>query len=107
MGIPFEESTLTREQVDQLSGPVVLEFGTNWCGICSAFAPRVESLFAEYPGVRRIRVEDGPGKPLGRSFQVKLWPTFVFLRDGQVHARVSRPSVEQVRAGLAQIAPPE
>ena len=26
---------------------------------------------------------DASGRPLGRSFKVKLWPTLVFLRDGR------------------------
>jgi hypothetical protein len=36
-----------------------------------------------HAGVRHLRVEDGSGRALGRSFHVKLWPTLVFLRDGQ------------------------
>ena len=30
-------------------------------------------------------------QPLGRSFRVKLWPTLVFLRDGEEVARLVRP----------------
>ncbi|RTW54922.1 thioredoxin family protein, partial [Pseudomonas aeruginosa] len=30
------------------------------------------------------------------SFQVKLWPTFVFLRDGREVARVVRPGSASV-----------
>jgi thioredoxin 1 len=62
--------------------------------------PQLAALLARYPGVRHIKVEDGPGKPLGRSFRVKLWPTLVFLRDGQVVGQVARPGVDQVRVGL-------
>ena len=39
-----------------------------------------------------VKVEDGPGLPLGRSFKVKLWPTLVFLHDGREVARLVRPS---------------
>ena len=41
--------------------------------------------------MRHIKVEDGPGRKLGRSFKVKLWPTVVVLKDGQEVARVVRP----------------
>jgi thioredoxin 1 len=54
--------------------------------------------------VRHIRVEDGRGRPLGRSFRVKLWPTLVFLKDGKEVARLVRPSgaaIEDALAGLA------
>ena len=38
-----------------------------------------------------VQVEDGPGRRLGRSFKVKLWPTLVFLRDGVEVERLARP----------------
>lgn len=96
---------LTRDAVDRLEGPVVLEFGASWCGYCQALAPKLQALLDGHPGVRHVWVEDGRGKPLGRSFRVKLWPTLVFLRDGRVEAQVARPSAEQVRAGLQAIDP--
>ena len=67
----------TREEIDRTPGPVVLEFGAEWCEFCRATQPLLASLLQEFPAARHIRVEDGKGKPLGRSFQVKLWPTFV------------------------------
>lgn len=80
-----------RDSIDALRGAVVLEFGTNWCGYCSAAQPLIEQAMAGRSGVRHIKIEDGPGYLLGRSFRVKLWPTLVFLRDGAELARVVRP----------------
>ena len=80
-----------RSEVERLEGPVVLEFGTNWCGYCSAARPLVERAFEAHPGVRHLRIEDGPGRLLGRSYGVKLWPTLVFLDSGREVARVVRP----------------
>jgi thioredoxin len=52
--------------------------------------------------MRHIKVEDGSGRPLGRSFGVKLWPTFIFLRDGQEVGRLTRPaSVELIEQMLS------
>jgi thioredoxin 1 len=54
--------------------------------------------------VSHVKVEDGPGRPLGRSFRVKLWPSFVFLRDGAVVRQLARPShaeLEDAFRGLA------
>ena len=38
-----------------------------------------------------LRIEDGRGRPLGRAYQVKLWPTLILLRVGRELARVVRP----------------
>lgn len=93
----------TRDEVDRLPGPVVLEFGAEWCGHCLALKPHLERLLAEYPDVRHLRIEDGKGQPLGRSFRVKLWPTLVFLRDGQVVAQAVRPSPAEARAAFEKL----
>jgi len=95
----------TREQLGQRMGPVLVEFGTEWCGHCQAAAPNVRALLASHPGVEHIKVEDGRGRPLGRSFQVKLWPNFVFMRDGAVVQQLARPGkaeLEQALRGLGE-----
>ena len=95
-----------RPEVDALPGAVVLEFGTGWCGHCSAAQPAIEAAFGEHPLVPHLKIEDGPGRPLGRSFRVKLWPTLVFLRDGEEVARTVRPlDSREVAAGLERIDP--
>ncbi len=96
-----------RSEVDRYSGPTVLEFGTDWCGWCQAAQPLVAAALASRPDVRHRKIGDGKGKPLGRSFGVKLWPTFVFLRDGREVTRVVRPaSTAALLEGLAAIAGP-
>ncbi len=93
-----------RAEVDASSGPMVLDFGTNWCGWCRGAQPLIAACLASHPEVRHVKVEDGPGRPLGRSFRVKLWPTLVFLKDGREAARVVRPSrVEELNEALAKI----
>jgi thioredoxin 1 len=81
----------TREAVDALAGPTLLEFGTSWCGHCRAAQPLIAAALAAHPAVRHVKVEDGSGLPLGRSFGVKLWPTLVFLADGREVTRLVRP----------------
>ena len=89
-----------------MRGPVVLEFGTGWCGVCRRAQPLItEGLGKSRPDVAHIKIEDGRGRRLGRLFRVKLWPTLVFLKDGKEQTRVVRPqSVESIKAALAKIA---
>jgi thioredoxin 1 len=96
----------TRAEVDALGGATVIEFGANWCGICAGAQPAITASFSAHPAVRHLKIEDGPGRPLGRSFGVKLWPTLVFLRDGVEVARVVRPAdAKQIEAdGFAALA---
>jgi thioredoxin 1 len=104
MNTTYAQKEPTRAEVDAMAGATVLEFGTNWCGWCRSAQPLISDAFADHRQVRHLKVEDGPGQPLGRSFRVKLWPTLVFLKDGQEVARVVRPnSADQVRDGLAKI----
>ena len=95
---------LAREDVDTTAGALVLEFGANWCGICAAAQPLIGAALAAHPGVRHVKIEDGKGKRLGRSFGIKLWPTLVILQDGREIARVVRPrSRAEIEAVLAHL----
>lgn len=96
----------TRAELDATAGPVLLEFGTAWCGFCRALAPRVSVLLDQHPEVRHVKVEDGPGRPLGRSFQVKLWPNLVFLRDGRVVRQLARPGHDQLEQAFRELVAP-
>lgn len=82
----------TRADIDALAGPALVEFGTSWCGYCRAAQVPLATALAQHPGVQHIKVEDGPGRALGRSFGVRLWPTLVFLRDGREVERLVRPT---------------
>src|SRR5882762_4267660 len=93
----------TRADIDQIAGPLVVEFGAPWCPHCIDRQPILAELLEQSPEVQHIKIYDGKGQPLGRSFRVKLWPTLVFMRDGQVIHQVSRPAVEEVQAGLEAI----
>lgn len=95
----------SRADIDALPGPTLLEFGAPWCGWCQGAQPHIARALASHPGLRHLKVEDGKGRPLGRSFKVKLWPTLVVLRDGQELARVVRPGgPEDVAAALSALA---
>ncbi len=89
----IEAPSLT--EVQALSGLTLLEFGTEWCGHCRAAQPQIAQALADRPQWQHLKVEDGPGRALGRHYRVKLWPTLVVLRDGQEVGRLVRPAAAQ------------
>jgi thioredoxin 1 len=97
----YTQNAPTRAEVDALPGATVIEFGTNWCGFCNAAQPLITQAMSAHPGLRHLKVEDGPGRPLGRSFKVKLWPTLIFMKDGVEVARVIRPDSSQLVSDAA------
>lgn len=92
---PFlsESEAPLRADVDAWQGWTLLEFGTPWCGHCRAAQPALAEALQNFPQLRHLKIEDGPGRPLGRSYRIKLWPTLLLLRDGQELARLVRPTL--------------
>ena len=88
---PYATNAPNRAEVDALPGATLIQFGTDWCGHCKAAEPLVAQVLKDYPGVRHLKIEDGSGRKLGRSFRVKLWPTLIFMRDGIELSRLVRP----------------
>ena len=99
-----EDKAPARDEIDHMTGPLLVEFGTPWCGYCQAAQKDIVELLAKYPEVRHLKVEDGPGRRLGRTFRVKLWPNLVFMKDGAVLRQLARPSAVEMREGFEALA---
>ena len=95
MSHAYSSAEPPRAEVDSARGLMVLEFGDNFCGICAAARPAIDKALSARPDVRHLLIADGRGRPLGRSFGIKLWPTLVFLRDGKEVMRLVRPMDDQ------------
>ena len=100
----YTDAPPARDDIDIMDGPVLLEFGSSSCGYCRAVQPLLSQAADNVPDIPHIKVGDGSGLPLGRSFQVQLWPTLIFLRDGQEVTRLVRPqSAADIREALDAI----
>lgn len=101
--VPFVNPEPSRDAVDAVSGAVLLEFGIDACPHCQIAQPLVADALKRNPAVRHLRIEDGKGRRLGRTFAVKLWPALIFMKDGQEVARLLRPTTQaEVDAGFAK-----
>lgn len=106
MSIDYAQSAPPRAEIDALAGPTLLEFGSPTCGHCRRAQPLIASALAAHPGLRHLKFADGRGRRLGRSFGVKLWPTLVFLVDGQERVRLVRPvAAGEIERALQAIDP--
>ncbi len=104
MNAVYAQIEPARAEIDRLDAPAVIEFGSAWCGYCRAVQPLLASAFADHPRVSHIKIADGSGRPLGRSFGIKLWPTLVFMKQGREITRLVRPvSAAKIRDALALI----
>jgi thioredoxin 1 len=104
----YEVIEPSRAEIDELQGAALLEFGSPRCGFCLRAEPLVREALAGHPNVRHIKIADGRGQRLGRSFHVKLWPTLVFLKDGKEVSRLVRPgdraNIRRAMAGIDRAA---
>ena len=92
-----------RLQLDEFG---VLAFAFHAGGTIPMLAGRIANALKGRSGVRHVKVEDGSGQPLGRSYGVKLWPTLIFLADGREVARLVRPrDAAAIAKALELIAP--
>ena len=91
MGDAYLEREPARSEIDQLPGATLLEFGSPYCGHCQRAQAVITQALAAEVGLRHIKIFDGPGLALGRSFVIKLWPSLILVVDGTEIARVVRP----------------
>jgi thioredoxin 1 len=88
----YEAIEPKRAEIDVLEGLALIEFGAPWCGYCRIAQPLIDTALSAHPSIRHIKIEDGKGRRLGRSFGIKLWPTLIFLRNGKETSRLVRPA---------------
>jgi thioredoxin 1 len=102
--VKYQDNEPLRVEIDREHGPLLLEFGSGTCPHCRAAEPLIAEALAGLDSLRYIKIQDGSGRPLGRSFKVTLWPTLIFLKDGKEVTRVVRPaSVAAIGDALQQI----
>ena len=80
-------------------GPTVVNFFTEWCGPCTAFAPKYTEMSdaEEHAGVKFLKVNVEENEELGGAFEIRSIPTFVGLRNGKV---VGKPVEGASEAGI-------
>ena len=94
----------TRDEIQGIVAPTVLEFGSPDCPHCQEAGPKVKAAFQDFPGIGHVKLEDHEDKMLGRAFNVDKWPTLIFIQEGREVSRLVRPDNEdQIRDRMEDI----
>ena len=89
------------QEVEQESGPVVLDFWGPQCGPCLALMPEVEKLAESYSGkIKFAKVNVAGNRRLCIQLKVMSVPTFLFYSGGECKDRLmgDEVSIESIKA---------
>ena len=71
-------------EIEQASGPVVVDVWAPWCPSCLRFMPLVEEVGQYFVGRARFaKLDKDEHEELLESFEIKLLPTVLVFKNGQ------------------------
>ena len=87
------------KEVLESRGPVLVDFGADWCAPCRAIEPTVEQLASEFEGkakVAKLDVQEHPS--VAEQYSVHSIPTLLFFLNGEEIERVKGVVAKEVLA---------
>lgn len=85
------------------TGPVLVDFGADWCGPCQLLAPLIDELADEYAGKLIVgKVDIEKAVRTASRFNAQSIPLLLFIKDGQeVHRELGLRSKATLKALIA------
>ncbi|EYB84104.1 hypothetical protein Y032_0323g2506 [Ancylostoma ceylanicum] len=74
-----EFDAVLNENPDSL---VVIDFYATWCGPCKIMGPKFIKLSNEFTSVVFVKVDVDESEDIVSRFDIKVMPTFIFMRKG-------------------------
>ncbi|KAI6197946.1 hypothetical protein M3Y94_01285800 [Aphelenchoides besseyi] len=79
---------------------VIIKFFATWCGPCRMMAPKFSKLSDEFPEILCIEVDVDEQEDIVADYDVKVMPTFVFIKNGQQEFVLEGNNVEELRKNM-------
>lgn len=81
-----------QEEVENVKGPVIVDFWASFCGPCKKFGPVFDKVSDEFAGkIKFVKVQvDGKNpqaQAAAQKYNARSIPTIVFMKDGKEIAR--------------------
>lgn len=88
-----------KDEVEDASLPVLVEFGAAWCGPCTRQLPILESLSEEYADklkVVKVDIDDSPD--ISAKFHIRSVPTLMIFSGGDMlHSQPGLASPDAIK----------
>jgi thioredoxin len=82
--IPITSMDHFKKEVIKSEKPVVVKFGTVWCGACQDLKPVYESLAQKYKDeMKFVDVDADSLRDLAGEYNIQGYPTIIFFKDGK------------------------
>ena len=86
------------------TGLVVIDFYATWCGPCKRIAPFIEELEGHFPSVTFLKVDVDNAEELMQEYSIQSLPSFVFLKNYQLHSVVGGTNINHILSTLKSFA---
>jgi thioredoxin 1 len=78
-----------KSEVLESTIPVLVHFGTPWCGLCRAIDPLLMQLGSRWGGnIKIVRINPDENFHLAKNYHLTTLPTLILCENGQIKQRL-------------------
>uniref|UniRef100_A0A0K0FJ27 Thioredoxin n=1 Tax=Strongyloides venezuelensis TaxID=75913 RepID=A0A0K0FJ27_STRVS len=95
----------TKKELDKIfsnskEALIVIDFYAAWCGPCKLVAPHFQKFSQKYTDVVFIKVDIDDADELAELYEIKVMPTFYFIKNGVTITSLEGNCVDEIKATI-------